>query len=79
MADLPEDRLRLARLWRNGVPQLSSPAGCAVIPRGARKLRSCRPPRCFGLPADAPPVVSGLTMAIEATVVAARYNQETGQ
>jgi len=27
----------------------------------------------------APPVVSGLTMAIEATVVAARYNQETGQ
>ena len=25
MADLPEDRLCLARLWRNGGPQLSSP------------------------------------------------------
>ncbi|WP_264817776.1 hypothetical protein [Acidomonas methanolica] len=40
MADLPEDRLRLARLWRNGGPQLSSPAGCAVIPRGTRKFRA---------------------------------------
>jgi len=40
MVDLPEDRLRLARLWRNGVPQLSSPAGCAVIPRAATKFRA---------------------------------------
>ncbi|CAP54333.1 hypothetical protein GDI0390 [Gluconacetobacter diazotrophicus PA1 5] len=40
MADLPEDRLRLARLRRNGGPQLSSPAGCAVIPRASTKLRA---------------------------------------
>jgi len=40
MADLPEDRLCLARLWRNGGPQLSSPAGCAVIPRETTKFRA---------------------------------------
>jgi len=37
------------------------------------KVPCRRPPRCFGLHAGAPPVVSGLTMAIEATMVAARY------
>jgi len=40
MADLPEDRLRLARLWRNGGPELSSPAGCAAIPRASTKFRA---------------------------------------
>jgi uncharacterized protein (DUF736 family) len=71
MADLPEDRLRLARLWRNGGPQHSSP--------GLRPFRaeqeSCGPPSSALLRPlrGAPPVVSGLTMAIEATVVAARY------
>lgn len=44
-----------------------------------KKVPCRRPPRCSGLRAGAPPVVSGLTMAIEATMVAARYNQETGQ
>ncbi|AQT05753.1 hypothetical protein [Acetobacter persici] len=77
MADLPEDRLRLARLWRNGAPQLSSLAGCAHSARN-KKVPCCRSPRCSG-PSDAPPVVSGLTMAIEVRMVAARYNQETGQ
>jgi len=40
MADLPEDRLRLARPRRNGGAQLFSPAGFAVIPRGAKKPRA---------------------------------------
>ncbi|MCH4026454.1 MAG: DUF736 domain-containing protein [Acetobacter fabarum] len=71
MADLPEDRLRLARLWRNGGPQLFSP--------GLRPFLAVQ--KNFVLPSSAllrplrgaPPVVSGLTMAIEAVVVAARY------
>ncbi|WP_255318311.1 hypothetical protein [Neoasaia chiangmaiensis] len=36
-----------------------------------KKVPGRRPPRCSGLQAGAPPVVSGLSMAIEATVVAA--------
>lgn len=44
----------------------------------SKKVPCRRPPRCSG-PAGAPPVVSGLTMAIEAKMVAARYSQETGQ
>ncbi|OUI93915.1 hypothetical protein HK19_00500 [Acetobacter persici] len=77
MADLPEDRLRLARLWRNGGPQLSSPG---LRPFLARQESSVPPSSALLRPLrGAPPVVSGLTMAIEATMVAARYNQETGQ
>jgi hypothetical protein len=54
------------------------PLGCAHSSRD-KKVPRRRPPRCSGLQAGALSVVSGLTMAIEATMVAARYNQETGQ
>tara|TARA_R110002124_G_scaffold79161_1_gene210681 strand:+ start:788 stop:1120 length:333 start_codon:yes stop_codon:yes gene_type:complete len=43
-ADLAEGRLRLDRLCRNGAGQLSSPAGCAVIPRETRKFPGRHPP-----------------------------------
>lgn len=42
-ADLAEDRLRLDRPLLNGAPPLSSPVGCAAIPRGNKKV-SCRRP-----------------------------------
>ncbi|RUW73996.1 S26 family signal peptidase [Mesorhizobium sp. M4B.F.Ca.ET.143.01.1.1] len=45
-----EERLRLNRLLRNGAARLSSPAGCAVIPRGATKSLQRRPPLRFGPP-----------------------------
>jgi uncharacterized protein (DUF736 family) len=71
MADLPEDRLRLARLWRNGGPQIFSPG---LRPFLATQKKSVPPSSALLRPhAGAPPVVSGLSMAIEATVVAARY------
>ena len=57
---------------RNGGPELSSPAGCAVIPRETRKPRSAvlhfiavptSPPHCAsatGTPGGCAPIVAGL-------------------
>jgi hypothetical protein len=42
-ADLAEGRLRLDRLWLNGVGPLSSPDGYAVIPRANNKVSRRRP------------------------------------
>jgi hypothetical protein len=42
-ADLAEDRLRLDRLRLNGVGPLSSPDGCAAIPRRNKKVARRRP------------------------------------
>ncbi|AWV22957.1 hypothetical protein RADP37_05559 [Roseomonas mucosa] len=46
--DLAEGRLCLERLSHNGWPRLSSPAGCAVIPRETTKSRLRHPPLCCG-------------------------------
>ncbi|GAA4488280.1 hypothetical protein [Gluconacetobacter asukensis] len=77
MADLPETGFASpgcgATASRNFLP-----LGCAHSAR-SKKVPSRRPPHCSGLHAGAPPIVSGLSMAIEATVVAARYSEETGQ
>ena len=70
-ADLAEGRLCLDRLWLNGAGPLSSPAGCAAIPRETKKVSRHHPPPCFG-PAGEPSVASGLSIAIEAAMVRAR-------
>jgi uncharacterized protein (DUF736 family) len=71
-ADLAEGRLRLDRLCGNGADRLSSPAGCAVIPRETRKSPGCHPPLRYGLRAGAASIASGLSIAIEAAMVRAR-------
>ncbi len=67
--DLSGSRLRLDRLGRNAAAELSSPA-LTRIPREATKFFGRRPPlRCGPFP-DAAPIASGLSIAIEAAVVA---------
>lgn len=56
--DLTEGRLRLDRLCGNGADRLSSPAGCAVIPRETTKSPGCHPPltlRSQAMPRRSPP------------------------
>jgi len=77
-ADLAEGRLRLDRLCGNGADRLSSPAGCAVIPRETTKSPGCHPPLRFGLRAGAASIASGLSIAIEAAMVRAR-NRDQGR
>jgi hypothetical protein len=67
--DLAKDRLRLDRLSRNGVGETFFP-WATPIPRETRKSLRRRPPLRFSPQAGASSIVFGLSIAIEAAVVA---------
>jgi uncharacterized protein (DUF736 family) len=67
--DLAEDRLRLDRLSRNAVGSTFFP-WASPIPREARKSPRRHPPLRSGPRAGASSIVPGLSIAIEAAVVA---------
>ena len=67
--DLAEDRLRLDRLSRNAVGSTFFP-WASPIPREARKSHRRHPPLRSGPRAGASSIVLGLSIAIEAAVVA---------
>jgi hypothetical protein len=69
--DLAEGRLRLARLCFNGGYRLSSPAGCAGIPREARKSSTAIRRFALALMGEAP-LAFGRPIAIETAMVRAR-------
>jgi len=69
MADLARDRLRLDRLSRNAGGETFFP-WASPIPREARKSPRRRPPLRSGPRAGASSIVPGLSIAIEAAVVA---------
>jgi hypothetical protein len=55
---------------RNGGRRLLSPAGCAGIPRAANKSAPRRPPLRSGSKPSAASIAPGLSIAIEAAMVA---------
>jgi hypothetical protein len=69
MADLARDRLRLDRLGRNAVGETFFPWAKAHSSR-SKKVSRRRPPLRSGPRAGASSIVPGLSIAIEAAVVA---------